>query len=71
MAKAPQNEKPITSADIELHVDAWTRFERAAGAVTKAPPQHRKKKKSKNLGKVETKPIKAKKSKNDRTRTKA
>jgi hypothetical protein len=49
MAKAPQNEKPITLADIELHVDAWTRFERAASAVAKAPPQHRvaKKKKAK------------------------
>jgi hypothetical protein len=27
--------------EIELHPDAWQRFERAAGAVAKAPPQHR------------------------------
>jgi hypothetical protein len=27
--------------EIELYPDAWERFERAAGAVTKAPPQHR------------------------------
>ena len=42
MAKGPKKE-------IELHPDAWERFERAAGAVTKAPPQHRvaKKKKAK------------------------
>jgi hypothetical protein len=34
--------------DLELHPDAWNRFERAAGVVTKSPPQHRaiKKKKS-------------------------
>ncbi|WP_146688982.1 hypothetical protein [Bradyrhizobium canariense] len=27
--------------EIELHPDAWERFERAAGVVAKAPPQHR------------------------------
>jgi hypothetical protein len=27
--------------DIELHPDAWQRFERAAGVVAKTPPQHR------------------------------
>lgn len=26
---------------VELHPDAWARFERAAEAVAKAPPQHR------------------------------
>jgi hypothetical protein len=26
---------------IELHPDAWERFERAAGVVAKSPPQHR------------------------------
>jgi hypothetical protein len=31
--------KPV--AKVELHPDAWARFERAAGAVAKAPPQHR------------------------------
>jgi hypothetical protein len=31
--------------EIELHPDAWERFERAAGAVAKAPPQHRTAKK--------------------------
>jgi hypothetical protein len=34
MAKAPAKE-------IELHPDAWARFERAAGVVAKSPPQHR------------------------------
>jgi hypothetical protein len=27
--------------NIELHPDAWERFERAAGVVAKSPPQHR------------------------------
>ena len=40
MAKTPVKE-------IEFHPDAWERFERAAGAVTKAPPQHRVAKKVK------------------------
>jgi hypothetical protein len=37
------------SADtkIELHPDAWQRFERAAGVVAKSPPQHRVTKKKK------------------------
>jgi hypothetical protein len=34
MAKDP-------AKDIELHPDAWARFERAAGVVAKTPPQHR------------------------------
>jgi hypothetical protein len=33
--------------EVELHPDAWTRFERAAGVVAKSPPQHRVTKKSK------------------------
>jgi hypothetical protein len=37
--------------EIELHPDAWTRFERAAGAVAKAPPQHRVAKKAKKAKK--------------------
>jgi hypothetical protein len=35
MAKSDQKN------EIELHDDAWTRFDRAAKAVAKAPPQHR------------------------------
>jgi hypothetical protein len=31
--------------EIEFYPDAWDRFERAAGVVAKAPPQHRKPKK--------------------------
>jgi hypothetical protein len=26
---------------VELHSEAWQRFERAAGVVAKSPPQHR------------------------------
>lgn len=33
--------------EIELHPDAWQRFERAMAVVVKAPPQHRVKTKSK------------------------
>jgi hypothetical protein len=29
------------TGEIELHPDAWDRFERAAGVVAKSPPQHR------------------------------
>jgi len=40
------------SADeVELHPDAWARFERAAGVITKAPPQHRAAKKKKRVKK--------------------
>jgi hypothetical protein len=35
MTKAPQKE-------IELHPDAWSRFERAVDAAIKSGPQHRK-----------------------------
>jgi hypothetical protein len=30
-------------SEIELHSDAWSRFERAIDVVAKSPPQHRKK----------------------------
>jgi hypothetical protein len=33
--------KPEATKEIELHPDAWQRFERAAGVVAKTPPQHR------------------------------
>jgi hypothetical protein len=33
--------------EVELHPDAWERFERALKAVAKAPPQHRVKEKPK------------------------
>jgi hypothetical protein len=39
MAKAPLKE-------LELHPDAWARFERAVDVVAKSPPQHRVKPKS-------------------------
>lgn len=42
MPKADKKEK-----DIDLHPDAWKRFERAAGVVAKSPPQHRVSKKKK------------------------
>jgi hypothetical protein len=32
--------------ELELHPDAWARFERAAGVVAKSPPQHRVAKKN-------------------------
>jgi hypothetical protein len=31
------------STEVELHPDAWERFERAVDTVAKAPPQHRAK----------------------------
>jgi hypothetical protein len=52
MAKSPNKEK-----EIELESDAWQRFERAAGVVVKAPPQHRVAKKKKTAVK-KTKPKK-------------
>jgi hypothetical protein len=33
--------KSDSKKEIELHPDAWQRFERAAGVVAKTPPQHR------------------------------
>jgi hypothetical protein len=41
--------------EIELHPDAWQRFERAAGVVAKSPPQHRVAKKRKTIKKHKTK----------------
>ena len=38
---------PKSKEEIELHSDAWERFERAVGTVTKSPPQHRPSKKKK------------------------
>jgi hypothetical protein len=38
MAKDSQKTQ---ASEIELFPDAWARFERAAGAVAKTPPQHR------------------------------
>jgi hypothetical protein len=32
--------------DIELHPDAWERFEKAVDVVMRSPPKHRTKKKS-------------------------
>jgi hypothetical protein len=39
--------RPDQKKEIELHPDAWQRFERAAGVVAKSPPQHRVKEKPK------------------------
>jgi hypothetical protein len=33
--------KSDQTKELELHPDAWARFERAAGVVAKSPPQHR------------------------------
>jgi hypothetical protein len=41
------NSKTGKTKEIELHPDAWERFERAAGVVAKTPPQHRTKAKKK------------------------
>jgi hypothetical protein len=41
--------------DIEFHPDAWARFERAAGAVAKTPPQHRVAKRAKKAAKKQPK----------------
>jgi hypothetical protein len=48
---------PTNNKEIELHPDAWQRFERAAGVVAKSPPQHRVAKKKKAATK-KTKPKK-------------
>jgi hypothetical protein len=53
MAKKASNE-------IELHPDAWQRFERAAGVVAKTPPQHRVAKKKKKAQKAVAKKPKKK-----------
>jgi hypothetical protein len=43
--------------EVELHPDAWKRFERAVDAAIKSGPQHRvaKKKKASSTKKVKTK----------------
>jgi hypothetical protein len=48
--------------EVELHPDAWQRFERAAGVVSRTPPQHRVAKKKtvtrkKRALKTKNKPI--------------
>jgi hypothetical protein len=45
--------------EIELHPDAWERFERAADVVAKSPPQHRVAKKKRATTKKQA--LKAKK----------
>jgi hypothetical protein len=47
-------------SDIEMHPDAWQRFERAAGVVAKTPPQHRAAKK-KNTATMKRRALKPKK----------
>jgi hypothetical protein len=47
MAKTPEK--------IELHPDAWARFERGADVVVKSPPQHRVAKKAKAKAKPKKK----------------
>jgi hypothetical protein len=42
--------------DVELHPDAWERFERAVKTVTKSPPQHRVAKKKAKKSKPKKKP---------------
>jgi hypothetical protein len=37
----------LPSKEVELHPDAWARFERAIDVVAKSPPQHRAKSKGK------------------------
>jgi hypothetical protein len=48
--------KSVPVKDIELHPDAWERFERAVGAVAKTPPQHRVAKKKKTVKKAKKRP---------------
>jgi hypothetical protein len=48
--------KSAPPKDVELHPDAWERFERAAGAVAKAPPQHRVAKKKREASKPTPRP---------------
>lgn len=41
--------KDKSPKEIELHPDAWERFERAAEVVGKSPPQHREKREASKL----------------------
>jgi hypothetical protein len=43
-----------SAKDVELHQDAWQRFERAIDVVAKSPPQHRVKAKASRAGKTRT-----------------
>ena len=38
--------KQHATKEVELHPDAWQRFERAVAVVAKSPPQHRRKRNS-------------------------
>jgi hypothetical protein len=53
IADMPKN--PKSTVTVELHPDAWKRFERAAGVVAKSPPQHRVTKKKKRRRAAKTK----------------
>jgi hypothetical protein len=47
---SPMAKKP-KQTEVELHPDAWARFERAADVVATSPPQHRVAKKKKTAAK--------------------
>jgi hypothetical protein len=51
---APKKSAPRGN-DVELHPDAWQRFERAVGVVAKSPPQHREKPKRKRRARKKAK----------------
>ena len=53
--------KSDSKKELELHPDAWERFECAAGVVAKTPPQHRVAKKT--AKKTKPKKVKTKKQK--------
>jgi hypothetical protein len=44
--------KDTEKKEIELHPDAWERFERAVDIVRKSPPQHKVQKKAKKKSKA-------------------
>jgi len=50
--------KPDVAKKMELHPDAWERFERAIDTVAKSPPQHRTKEKPKTSAKTRPQPRK-------------
>jgi len=43
--------KPTAVKEVELHSDAWQRFERAVDVIAKSPPQHRVAKDKKTVAK--------------------
>jgi hypothetical protein len=55
--------KSTATKELEIHPDAWARFERAAGVVAKSPPQHRVTKKKKVARRAAGKPKAAKREK--------